>query len=235
MGRDQEHIQVGESSTERGPLTGAAENSRRACCRSAGQISVSVGYQVARALSCLRAAHMRAGWSLALGGAARCALSPAQREARCARDGREAGSPRSVSRSSRGRSSGGDAGDHWRPTGTRSSVWPFILPALRAPGPHGRSLGERPQPARMLAGRASPRSATPASRPLPWVPRLKKRIRKGAAPLHRSAHGYNRGGSAPCPLRGHPRSSPGRGAAARGSVEARRGRGSTRQGVRTAP
>jgi hypothetical protein len=71
--------------------------------------------------------------------------------------GREAGSPRSVSRSIRGRSCGGDAGDHWRPTGTRSSAWPLILPALRAPGPHGRSLGERPR-----------HSATPPPAPYLW-------------------------------------------------------------------
>jgi hypothetical protein len=65
--------------------------------------------------------------------------------------GREAGSPRSESRSIRGRSSGGEAGDHWKPTETRSSAWPLILPGLPArgrpwaPGPHGRSLGERPR------------------------------------------------------------------------------------------
>ena len=43
-----------------------------------------------------------------------------------------------------------------------------------------------------------PALGDPASRPLPGVPILKG-IRKGAAPLHRRACGYNRGGSALLP------------------------------------
>jgi hypothetical protein len=53
------------------------------------------------------------------------------------------------------------------------------------------------RPARTLAGRASPRSATRLP-PLTLGAEIKG-IRKGAAPLHRCAHGYNRGGSALLP------------------------------------
>jgi hypothetical protein len=54
------------------------------------------------------------------------------------------------------------------------------------PGPHGRSLGERP------------RAQRPRLPPLTLGAEMKG-IRKGAAPVHHCAHGYNRGGSALLP------------------------------------
>jgi hypothetical protein len=106
------------------------------------------------ALSCV--AHRRV---LARG---RCALrSHVRASSRLAAlgAGREAGSPRSVSRSIRGRSCGGEPCGSRRRRGT----------AERLAAHTARSA--RTQPARTIAGRASPALSDPASRPLPGVPR----------------------------------------------------------------
>jgi hypothetical protein len=127
--------------------------------------------------------------------------------ARCARDGAGGGVASLRVADMRRRSCGWATcwplATRWHHTSDRAAH----TARTRAPGPHGRSLGERPRSARTLAGRASPALGDPASHPLPRVLR-QGGIRKGAAPVHRSAHGYNRGGSAPCPLRGHPQASP---------------------------
>jgi hypothetical protein len=112
---------------------------------------------------CARDSHVRAARGSLRGGAAHMRA--------CARraalgTGREAGSPRSVSRSIRGRSSGGHPNGNRIRIGTheRLAAHPARTDARRSsvPGPHGRSPGERPR-----------RSATPPPAPYLEVPRVR--------------------------------------------------------------
>jgi hypothetical protein len=126
-----------------------------------------------------------------------CVLAPAQRwarPARCARlaalgAGREAGSPRSVSRSSRGRSWGG------HPNGNRIRI-----------GTHERLAAH---PARTDARWASvPALGDPPPAPYLWCRHGEgsgRELRRCTVPLMAPTE------AAPlsCPLRGHPQSSPG--------------------------
>jgi hypothetical protein len=149
----------------------------RACCATRGSL---------RAVACTARGSLRSG---------RCSYMRTRGSLRSGRGGR-----RGRLAPCRGPLEGARAGGSAVVIGhvqVPPSAWPLILPALRAPGPHGRSLGERPR-----------RSATP-----PPAPDLGCRDWEGSGrelrcctvPLMATST------AAPlsCPLRGHPQASPG--------------------------